>query len=467
MDYTEFIQHMYETVPGFPSAVGQINKLRERKNLRILNFSHNDSDGITSAFIIRRIFERYLGAEVVTKMPQHFKLWEEALLEALNEGGKFDLLVVSDKGTFEVYDDLLKHISPILIIDHHQLDGRPSKCTLFNPTIETSGYASSASLLCHMISSKLGLADIYDDFATLLGCRGDFAFDPVEGTAAEFAKPFIDMAKEKFPLVFEVKKGAPTMYEMVDRERTALINQIGEVLHAGCLAHLYSRALGMEEYYGPTLVHDFLLELVKRGDDPSKFSNLEEFLGGMSKGQLLSKVYGQFKADWKTLEGRAENAVFLGEIRGVGLYLLFAEEVDSMKTAPFPAVLPFVASTTLERMKRAGGHAHAAVIVFCPKTAGVHLSMRGGGGLINCGKMCFQLATKLQDIYSTQKGIGGGGHDRAAELLADKPVQMYSVMHELLFLVDEMIGLARALDRGVATQKEVERANLIGVIGGH
>ena len=445
--------------------MGLIDKLRERKRLRVLNFSHNDSDGITSAFIIRRIFERYLGAEVVTKMPQHFKLWEEALVEALNEEGKFDLLVISDKGTFEVYDDLLKHIKPILIIDHHQLDGTPKKCTLFNPTIETSEYASAASLLCHVLSSKLGFADIYDDFAALLGCRGDFAFDPVEGTSAEFARPFIDMAKEKFPLVFEVKKGAPTMYEMVDRERTALINQIGEVLHSGCLAHLYSRALGLPETYGPTLVHDFLLELVNRGEDPSKFSNLEDFLGKMSKGQLLSKVYGQFKADWQVLDGRADNAVFLGEIRGVGIYLIFAEEVESMKTAPFPAVLPFVASTKLEGLKRAGGHAHAMVVVFCQKAGGIHISMRGGGGLINCGKMCFQLSTKLQELYSTEKGIGGGGHARAAELLADKPVQMYSVMHALLFIVDEMVGLAKALDSGIATPEEAERADILGVTG--
>ncbi|MEW6222085.1 MAG: DHH family phosphoesterase [Candidatus Hadarchaeota archaeon] len=467
MSYEEFVQRLHETVPGFPAAIGMIDRMRKREGLRVLNFSHHDTDGITSAFILRRIFERYCGAKVVTEMPQHFKLWEEALVDALEKKGKFDLLVISDKGTFEVYDDLLKHIDNILIIDHHQLDGRPSKCTLFNPTVEVSEYAASASLLCHALATKLGVSDIYDDFAALLGCRGDFAFDPVEGTTNDFAKPFIEMAREKFPLAFDVKVGEPTMYELIDRERTALVNQMGEVFHSGCLAHLYNRAIGTDDIYGPSLVHDFLIELVQRGENPSGFSSVEKFLGDMPKGRIINKVFRQYKADWAVLEKRAENEVFLGEVRGVGVYMIFAKEAESMNSAPFPAILPFVASTRLEKMKRAGGHVHAMVIVFSPKEKGIHISMRGGGGLVNCGKLCFQLATRLQERYPNRKGIGGGGHARAAELLADKPTPMYAVMHELLFVMGEVAELAKALDSGKASQEEVEKAAKLGLDGIH
>ena len=136
MTYLEQIEELYEKNPGFSAVVETIQRLK--KNPRILNFSHHDLDGISSAFILKRLFERKLGAKMVIRMPQHFKLWEETLVETLKQEGKFDLLVISDKGTFEYYDELLKHIDPIVIIDHHQLDGKPKNCVLFNPTVQSS-----------------------------------------------------------------------------------------------------------------------------------------------------------------------------------------------------------------------------------------------------------------------------------------------------------------------------------------
>lgn len=463
MSYDEKIQTLYETVPGFAATIGVIERL-SKKSPRILNFSHHDLDGIASAFILKRVFEKYTGATVVTKMPAYFKLWEDALVETLQEEGDFDLLLISDKGTFSYYDDLLKHVKEILIIDHHQLDGKPKKCTVFNPTIETSEYASAASLLSHMISRKLGLSEAIDDFAALIGCRGDFAFDAVEKTVSEFAKPFIDMIKQQFPETFDVKAGRPTMYDLVDRKRTALVNQISEVLQVGTLAHLYSGTLGLDVKSGPRLVYDFLLELVESGKDLSKVTSAESFLGEGPNGKILSKVFDQFKMDWELLDRRSDNSVFLGEVRGIGIYLIFSREVETMDGAPFPAILPFVASTKTESMKRSGGHAHAMVVVFCPKQKGIHISMRGGGGVLNCGKMCFDLARRLQEIYPQNKGIGGGGHAKAAELLADKPTPMYAVMHELILMVDEMVKLSKALDNETATPDQIEKSKTLGII---
>jgi hypothetical protein len=53
--------------------------------------------------------------------------------------------------------------------------------------------------------------------------------------------------------------------------------------------------------------------------------------------------------------------------------------------------------------------------------------------------MCSELANRLQKLYPEQGGIGGGGHDRAAECVVDRPVPMYAVMHELLMLIKELI----------------------------
>jgi hypothetical protein len=464
MNYDEHLQTLYETVPGFPAAIGVFEKLSKHEAPRILNFSHHDLDGIASAFILRRLLEKYLGASVVTKMPMHFKLWEDALVKTLKEEGEFDLLLISDKGTFDYYDDFLKHVKEVLIIDHHQLDGMPTKCTVFNPTVETSEYATAASLLSHMLARKLGVDETMDDFAALLGCRGDFAFDPVGKTASDFARPFLWMAKEKFPSVFEAKAGCPTMYDLVDRRRTALINQIGEVLQAGTLAHFYSRKLGLEVISGPRVVHDFLFELSERAEDLAKFSSVEAFLGDKPNGKILSRVFEQFKRDWELLEKRSENPVFLGEVRGAGLYLLFAREVDTLTTTSFPAILPFVAATKIEYLKRVGEHPHAAAIVFCPKEKGVHVSMRGGGGVINLGQMCFELAARLQRNFPREGKIGGGGHSRAAELLVDKPVPTYAVMHELFQFIEETIALSKALDNGTATPEQVEKSKKMGII---
>lgn len=160
---------------------------------------------------------------------------------------------------------------------------------------------------------------------------------------------------------------------------------------------------------------------------------------------------------------RAENLVFLDEILGVGIYMLFAKEASATQ-AQFPAILPFVSSTSLNELKLAGGHSHVLLIVFCPRERGVHISMRGGGGVIDCGVMCSQLASHLRELYSEQEeGIEGGGHDRAAECMVDKPVPMYAVMHELLALVQEMSRVAKALESGWVKREDAEKARLLGL----
>lgn len=461
MKYTQQVEDLYSKNRGFRAILEAFQNLTRRP--RVLIFSHHDLDGIASAFILKRVLERIKGAETVVRMPQHFKLWEETLVDELKRSGPFDMLVISDKGTFASYDRLLKHINPVIIIDHHQLDGEPKECLLFNPTVQNTEYASSSALLCHMMAFKLGSVDEYDDFAALIGCRGDFAFDPVEKTALEFTKPFLERVRLRFPNLLEVRSGRPTMYDIVDRMRTSLINQIGEVLQAGTIAHFYRETLKINVDSGPRLVLEFLLELAGRRANLREVRSVREFLGTESKGMVLGAVFEQYKEDWNLLESRAENAVYLGEIRGVGIYLIFAREAKAMEKAPFPAILPFVASTKLESLKRKGGHPHAAVIVFCPKERGVHISMRGGGGIINCGKICFEIARRLQNRYPEYSGIGGGGHARAAELLADKPVPMYAVMHELLFAIEEMMDLASALDRGEITQEKQKLAEAFGL----
>jgi hypothetical protein len=463
VDYDEHVRNLYEETRGFPAAVNILEELGERESPKVLNFSHHDLDGIASAFILKRLLEKQAGASVVTKLPAHFKLWEETLVETLKKEGEFDLLLISDKGTFAYYDDFLKHVKEILIIDHHQLDGEPTRCPVFNPTVETQDYAAATSLLCHMLARKLGLDETIDEFAALIGCRGDFAYDPVEKTSCKFVRPFLGMVEREFPYAFEVKSARPTMFDLHDRTRTTLVNQLGEVLQAGTLAHLYDEGAGLGVTSGPRLVFDFFSELEESGVNPKELTSVDAFLGG-PKGEILSQVFRRFKLDWEFLEKRSENPIFLGRVRGVGFYLIFAREVEAMDATPFPAILPFVASTKIEHLKRTGKHPNVALIVFCPKRKGVHISMRGGGGVMNLGKMCLELVRRLQGVYPGYGKIGGGGHRKAAELLADDPVPMYGAMHELLQLTEEMMGLSKALETGAADPEQVKKSKELGIL---
>lgn len=161
--------------------------------------------------------------------------------------------------------------------------------------------------------------------------------------------------------------------------------------------------------------------------------------------------------------GRVENLVFLDEILGVGIYMLFAKEASATQ-AQFLAILPFATSTRLDELKLASGHSHVMLIVFCPKERGVHISMRGGGGVLDCGAMCSQLVGRLRGLYPEQEeGIEGGGHDHAAECMVDKPVPMYAVMHELLALVQEMSRIAKALESGGVKPEDAEKARSLGL----
>ncbi|MFN4133649.1 MAG: hypothetical protein ACK4GQ_04700, partial [Candidatus Hadarchaeales archaeon] len=238
------------------------------------------------------------------------------------------------------------------------------------------------------------------------------------------------------------------------------INQLAEALHVGTISHLYSNLLEVDIENGSEFLLKFFEELAESGS--SDMTSVEKLLKNGEFGRTLMRIFDQYKKDWKVLEGRVQIPVQLGEARGVGIYLFFAEEAEAMKTAPFPAILPFVVSTNLESLKRAGGHAHAMAIVFCPKERGIHISMRGGGGLLNCGKICYELANRLLSIYPG-RNIGGGGHEKAAEMTADKPVPMYAVMQELLFMFQRIIELSKLLDKGMAGKGHIEEVRSLGI----
>ncbi|MBC7218599.1 MAG: DHH family phosphoesterase [Hadesarchaea archaeon] len=430
MNYRQQITSLLEHDAGFARSAELIEKLVQRKELKVVNFSHHDLDGVACAYILQRLFRRF-GFKVTTMLPEEFKLSRETLEATV--GDDVDLLIISDKGTFASYDGFLEKAENILIVDHHTPDGNPEKAVIFNPSMERH-VTTAASLLCHMLATQITSTDEYDDFVALVGCRGDFTFDPVEQKYADFVRPFIERLMKMYPRFFKTRLGRPTMYDIRDRRRTALINQIAEALHAGTLAHYYGdiSAFGRS---GQELVLGFLNNLAAAS--PLLFRNLEDFLEAAPAGRAILRALADFRHDWDLIELRVKSPIFLGEIQNVGVYLIFAREADRLQSAPFPAVLPYVASTQLEPLKRAFGHTETMIVVVCPKKNGVHISMRGGGGIIDCSRICYQLADRLRRLYPEIGGIEGGGHVDAAECFTSKSLPLYSAVRELILMMKE------------------------------
>ncbi|MGQ9788737.1 MAG: DHH family phosphoesterase [Candidatus Hadarchaeaceae archaeon] len=430
MNYRQQIKILLEHDAGFARSVDLIRELGRRKQLRVVNFSHHGLDGVACACILQRLFRR-LGFKVTTKMPEGFKLSRETLDATVRDN--VDLLIISDKGTFASYDGFLEKAENVLIIDHHTPDGSPVEAVVFNPSM--GGQVTTASsLLCHMLATQVTSTDEYDDFVALVGCRGDFTFDPVEERCAEFVHPFVERLMKMCPRFFKTRIARPTMYDLRDRRRTALINQIAEALYAGTLAHYYVD-LSSFNRSGQELVFDFLNNRIT-GKRLPLIRNLD-FLEVSREGRTISRALTEFCFDWTLLDFRVRSPIFLGEIESVGVYLVFASETSRLQSAPFPAVLPHVAATQLEPLKRAFGHTETMVIVVCPKENGVYVSIRGEDGIISCSGICSQLADRLRSLYFETVVIEGGGHVEAAECFIGKSVPLYLVMRELILMMKE------------------------------
>lgn len=435
-DYLEQVKGLSEEYGKFEDLVQKLESLKGQ-NAKILHFSHHDLDGVTSGAILKKIFEKYLKAETTIKIPFGFRLDPDELEESLKKDD-YDILVISDKGTFGYYDDFTEKFEDVLVIDHHLKDGMPENCIVFNPSTRQEVRTSTAHM-AHMIATHLGIADEYDDFAALLGCRGDYVITPDANSCPNFVAPFLESVKPDFDYLFKEKSDRPTLFDANGRENTALLNQISEVFHISTLSHLYSSVSeNLSAEHGPQFALETLSDFAAEKKN-LEFENLEEFLSVIPESEQISKVFDLFKKDWDMLEDRVDNAVFLEEVEDVGIYLIFAKEAPAMESVTFPAILPYVASTRLEDFKKEGDHKAALAIVFCPKKIGTHISMRGGGGILSCDSMCRELVARVQKERPESKDdIGGGGHEVAAECVAGNSLKIYVIMRELTNVLENL-----------------------------
>jgi len=453
-EYREWVENVAEENEGFQEIQEALRDLA-RSGGRVLNFSHHDLDGTTSAAIMKLGLEA-LGAEVHSRFPMGFHLSPGELLRRLRECEPVDAVLITDRGTDESYDELTRLHERIILIDHHPSRSSPKRCLWYNPSI-SDGDQTAAAHLCHMLITSLGISSPYLDFYALLGCRGDFAFDPVTGERGEFVRPFIDYAEEALPNLFQVVKGRPTRYDIAFRDRTTRINQIAEILNASCYAHNYSgRSPKLSGIYGPTLCFQILRRVVEEEWplQEMNFTEIEEWLRGFPEGEVLSEIYRLYLEDWERAMEEMERVTRIAVAGETSVYFVMGRETPLM---------PLAASVKLHELKRSED-GEVLLVVFHEGPSSINISARGTGDQIHCGFLLNALARRIGERYGLAREVSGGGHLKAGECIVPlKVLKMEKVMEEFTALLHD-IGLIDHLYRkGSLPKSGFKRAEELGL----
>jgi len=421
---------------------------------RVLHFSHHDLDGVASAAIIKLGLEE-LGIQVYSRLPTGFQLSANDLLQGLEECRPVDAVLVTDRGSDEEFDALTRLHERIILLDHHPTRSPSKKCLLYNPSL-IDGSQTAASHLCHMLITSLGVSSIYLDFYALLGCRGDFAFDPVTGERENFVEDFVEYAEEVLPNLFQVFQGKPTRYDLVFRDRTTRINQLAEVLNAACFAHTYSgRSTKIPGIYGPTLC----LQILRRAAEERwalqemNFTDLGEWFNGFPEGEILSEIYCLYLEDWEGAMNEVGKLVKVGTAGGTAIYFVMGKEKPLM---------PLAASVKIHELKESKGE-EVLAIIFHEGSNGVNISARETSQKIHCGFLLSTLARRIVKNYGFSENVSGGGHARAGECIVSSKIKSEKIMEELMRLIQDITLIDHLYERGTLPKSGFERAEELGL----
>ncbi|MEW6556187.1 MAG: DHH family phosphoesterase [Elusimicrobiota bacterium] len=432
MSYSEFVKEQLEKPDGFKRIVELLKNIKGKK---CLVFFHDDPDGLTSGAIIYRILKK-LGAEIIYRIPETMELEKHRIQSELRITN-YELLIIVDKATMGYYNEYPDLIKDVVIIDHHPLVGEyPNKCLVFNPSIPQYTL-SSAAILCNMVSQAMGLRDELDDFLTLIGLKGDWAIEPATDFVAPFVKPFYDDAIKKFPNLVKKISSRPTMFEVNQREKTTVLNQIAEfyfALSGGGFQYFYNdRIPELKNRRQVEFAFDTLLNL-KAKDYSSPDDFIEQMLyiptakhiEQMLYKNIARKIYQCFLDDWNKSKNMFDNVALFNKLDGVNIYLFVGNNV---------ALMPMVGSVKLYEL---GNPCVLVMFNWLGEKNGVHISFRANTDKIHCGNIATQLVEKLVSKFGHRGEISGGGHPKAAEFKTrSSGVSLYEIMKEFLIILGE------------------------------
>jgi len=445
MNYSEHVNKIFKE-KGWDKTAGLFRELNGKK---VLIFTHDDPDGLSSGCILKKIAAA-MGADVTVKLPATYELEESRLVSEL-EKDNYNMVVISDKGTMGYYDNYAGFQPEIVVIDHHPPIGDVKKCRLINPNIGEYNMCST-SYLAHMLGTYLGALDDYDDFLALIGMKGDWAVEPATDIVSDYVKLFYDeKILGKFDNLIKKINSKPTMFEVAQREKTTLLNQIAELYFAlggGGFQYFYNdRDEKLRDIYQPELSFRIMEE--QRNNFNPDWAGLDDFINETGEPEKVRLIYNFFLEDWGRAVESFSSAALLSQFKDTDAYFFIGQEVPLM---------PMAGSVYLNKLaEKSGGRKVIFIMLNRESSGSLHFSIRGTADDVHSGKICSNLAKRLVEKYNNRQQITGGGHYRAAECKTRKsPVRLSQALEVFSQLVLDMERAAESGSRETGAELGLE-----------
>ena len=170
---------MVEIEPFIETVQHAANEFTSSSPGRVVLFHHNDTDGLTSGFIIKKAVER-LGWALSSYCLE--KPYPEALETIFSDFSGNEVVVIADfgSGMLGEISRVNKGNQPVYLLDHHSLaEGGDSSITIVNPLVfDIPGHKEcSASAVCYLFAKAISPFNL--DLASfgVLGAIGDSMYD--------------------------------------------------------------------------------------------------------------------------------------------------------------------------------------------------------------------------------------------------------------------------------------------------
>jgi len=402
VNYKSFVLEEAKRI-GLDRLKEKLSKLTGKK---VLIYTHDDPDGITAGLIFVRLLKE-LNIRYDILIPDTMELEEERLKNDLKKDN-YEAVFVLDKATMSYYDKYYKYNKNFVIIDHHPLIGEGIKnVEVINPQIHGEYKSCSCSHLMHMLYTFFEKKDKMIDFYNLIGLKGDWAIEPATDYYSQYVKSFIDEVKDDFSFLFKKIKEEATLFEVKQREKTTLLNQITEIVFAltgGGFQYFYN---DRDELLRDINQPIFVFEKLKKMDteDILKAKSREDFIN-MFEDKKVELIWRFFKEDWNRVSIYFDNCIYIKTIKDTDLYMFFGNKIPLM---------PFVGSVKLYSLSLIKGKEKVLIMVNNMLEDGIHFSFRGTSSNIHCGELAHSLVEEILKEYNYPDQITGGGHPFAAE----------------------------------------------------
>jgi hypothetical protein len=404
MAYKDFVKSEFEKNNWIEAA----ESFKGLEGKKVLIFTHDDPDGLTSGCLLKRFVER-LGAQTCVKLPDTYEL-EESRLDGELEKDDYYMVIVADKGTVGYYDDYVGKVDKFVVIDHHPPIGEIKKCLLINPNVVPYKICST-SYIIHMLMTYHGNTDEYDDYLALVGLKGDWAVEPATDIVSDYVKEFYcEKIEGRFGNLIKKIESRPTIFEVNQRKVTTLLNQITELYFAlggGGFQYFYNDMDLELKNVDQALLSFDVMEKHAGNFNNGDWGDLETFIQSTSDQEKVNLIFKYFLEAWEGVVNKFSTAAYLTAFGETDIYLFLGSKISLM---------PMAGSVYLSELKKkSSGKEVVFIMINCEVDGGVHFSIRGTKDYVHAGKICSTLAKRLVEKYNNKDQITGGGHFVAAE----------------------------------------------------